>query len=105
MEVRCRPAVVCFLVAALSSAGSRAPESSDVERQYLNEWAVEIPGGLAVAQAIAKELDYNLVRQVGGDPPPPPIRITTTASRCHLIIMSHTQERGGASGTKNGSSV
>ncbi|XP_069043637.1 neuroendocrine convertase 1 [Lepisosteus oculatus] len=35
------------------------------ERQYVNEWAVEIPGGLEAARAIAEELDYELVRQIG----------------------------------------
>lgn len=34
------------------------------EKQYLNEWAVEIPGGSDAARAIAEELDYELVRQV-----------------------------------------
>lgn len=44
-------------------------EFSYRDRQYLNEWAVEIPGGLAAAEAIAKELDYQLVRQVGTTAP------------------------------------
>uniref|UniRef100_H3CZ93 Neuroendocrine convertase 1 n=1 Tax=Tetraodon nigroviridis TaxID=99883 RepID=H3CZ93_TETNG len=35
------------------------------DRQYLNEWAVEIPGGLAAAEAVAKELEYELVQQIG----------------------------------------
>lgn len=35
------------------------------EKQYLNEWAVEIPGGSDAARAIAEELDYELVRQIG----------------------------------------
>ncbi|XP_041093434.1 neuroendocrine convertase 1-like [Polyodon spathula] len=35
------------------------------EKQYLNEWAVEIPGGPDAARAIAEELDYELVRQIG----------------------------------------
>ncbi|MBN3298288.1 NEC1 convertase, partial [Amia calva] len=34
------------------------------ERQYVNEWAVEIPGGPDAAKEIAEELDYELVRQV-----------------------------------------
>uniref|UniRef100_A0A673ZBD1 Neuroendocrine convertase 1 n=1 Tax=Salmo trutta TaxID=8032 RepID=A0A673ZBD1_SALTR len=32
---------------------------------YLNEWAVEIPGGPDAARSIAKELDYRVVRQIG----------------------------------------
>lgn len=38
--------------------------SSAVDRQYLNEWAVEIPGGAHNARSIADELGYELVRQV-----------------------------------------
>lgn len=38
--------------------------SSAVDRQYLNEWAVEIPGGYDNARSIADELGYKLVRQV-----------------------------------------
>ncbi|MEQ2178121.1 hypothetical protein GOODEAATRI_010722 [Goodea atripinnis] len=65
MEVRCRPAVMCCVVAVLYSALSRSQALSYADRQYLNEWAVEIPGGLSAAEAIAKELDYQLVRQIG----------------------------------------
>lgn len=65
MEVRCRPAVMCCVLAVLCSVARGAPGSSYNDRQYLNEWAVEIPGGLAAVEAIAKELDYHLVRQVG----------------------------------------
>lgn len=64
MEVRCRPAVMCFAFAVLCSALFRCQALSYADRQYLNEWAVEIPGGLSAAEAIAKELDYQLVRQV-----------------------------------------
>ena len=63
MEVRCRPAVMCCVFAILCSAVP--PSVGYRDRQYLNEWAVEIPGGLAAAEAIAKELDYDFVRQVG----------------------------------------
>ncbi|XP_035382614.1 neuroendocrine convertase 1 [Electrophorus electricus] len=62
MEVRCRPVVMCGTLAILCSIFC-CVEASD--RQYLNEWAVEIPGGLAAARAIASELDYELVRQIG----------------------------------------
>ncbi|MEQ2238484.1 Neuroendocrine convertase 1, partial [Ilyodon furcidens] len=65
MEVRCRPAVMCCVVAVLYSALSRSQALSYADRQYLNEWAVEIPGGQSAAEAIAKELDYQLVRQIG----------------------------------------
>uniref|UniRef100_A0AAX7UQ20 Neuroendocrine convertase 1 n=1 Tax=Astatotilapia calliptera TaxID=8154 RepID=A0AAX7UQ20_ASTCA len=63
MEVRCRPVVMCCVFAVLCSALPR--QSSYGDRQYLNEWAVEIPGGLSAAEAIARELDYELVRQIG----------------------------------------
>lgn len=67
MEVRCLPALMCCVLAVLSSMVPGSLESSYGDRQYLNEWAVEIPGGLAAAEAIAKELDYQLVRQVGNN--------------------------------------
>ncbi len=69
MEVRCRPAVMCCVFAILCSVLPRSLGSSYRDRQYLNEWAVEIPGGLAAAEAIARELDYQLVRQVGTTAP------------------------------------
>uniref|UniRef100_A0A3B4VKW6 Neuroendocrine convertase 1 n=1 Tax=Seriola dumerili TaxID=41447 RepID=A0A3B4VKW6_SERDU len=65
MEVRCRPTVMCCVLAILCSVVPRSLESLYRDRQYLNEWAVEIPGGLAAAEAIARELDYELVRQIG----------------------------------------
>ncbi|XP_019736960.1 neuroendocrine convertase 1 [Hippocampus comes] len=65
MELRCRPAVMCCFLAVLSSVIPRSVGSPYVDRQYLNEWAVEIPGGLDAAAEIARELDYQLVRQIG----------------------------------------
>lgn len=65
MELRYRPAVMCCFLAVLSSVIPRSAGSPYVDRQYLNEWAVEIPGGLDAAAEIARELDYQLVRQVG----------------------------------------
>uniref|UniRef100_H0X116 Neuroendocrine convertase 1 n=1 Tax=Otolemur garnettii TaxID=30611 RepID=H0X116_OTOGA len=35
------------------------------KRQFVNEWAAEIPGGPAAASAIAEELDYDLLGQIG----------------------------------------
>lgn len=65
MEMRCRPAVMCcVLLAVFGSALPGSLGSSYGDRQYLNEWAVEIPGGLAAAEAVAKELEYELVQQV-----------------------------------------
>jgi len=64
MEMRCRPAVMCCVFAVLCSVLPRTLGSSFGDRQYLNEWAVEIPGGLSAAELIARELDYELVRQV-----------------------------------------
>ncbi|XP_061116792.1 neuroendocrine convertase 1-like [Conger conger] len=48
--------VVISVVAALAEPG---------DRQYTNEWAVEIPGGPEAAKTIARELGYDLVRQIG----------------------------------------
>lgn len=60
---------MCCVLAVLCSAVPGSLGFSYGDRQYLNEWAVEIPGGLAAAEAIAKELDYQLVRQVGTNTP------------------------------------
>nr|XP_055037151.1 neuroendocrine convertase 1 [Misgurnus anguillicaudatus] len=60
MEERCRPMLLCSVIALLC-----ALVSSAVDRQYLNEWAVEIPGGKDAARSIADELGYKLVRQIG----------------------------------------
>lgn len=65
MEVRCRPAVMCCVFAVLCSLFPPSLAVSYGDRQYLNEWAVEIPGGLSAAEVIARELGYDLVRQVG----------------------------------------
>ena len=65
--MRCRPTVMCYCVFAMLCA-TMVPRSAGLsygDRQYLNEWAVEVPGGLRAADMIAKELDYELVRQVG----------------------------------------
>lgn len=34
------------------------------KRQFVNEWAAEIPGGPEAASAIAEELGYDLLGQV-----------------------------------------
>ncbi|KAL8203604.1 UNVERIFIED_CONTAM: Neuroendocrine convertase 1 [Gekko kuhli] len=34
------------------------------ERQFVNEWAAEIPGGPEAAKAIADELEYELLGQL-----------------------------------------
>uniref|UniRef100_A0A8C5AC80 Neuroendocrine convertase 1 n=1 Tax=Gadus morhua TaxID=8049 RepID=A0A8C5AC80_GADMO len=65
--MRCRPTVMCCSVFAMLCA-TMVPRSAGLsygDRQYLNEWAVEVPGGLRAADTIAKELDYELVRQIG----------------------------------------
>uniref|UniRef100_A0A8C7HQ78 Neuroendocrine convertase 1 n=1 Tax=Oncorhynchus kisutch TaxID=8019 RepID=A0A8C7HQ78_ONCKI len=63
--MRCRPTtVMCCALAVLCSV-ARSVNASFGDRQYLNEWAVEIPGGLDAARSIAKELDYRVVRQIG----------------------------------------
>lgn len=55
---------MCCVLAVLGSVLPGSLGSSYGDRQYLNEWAVEIPGGLAAAEAVAKELEYELVQQV-----------------------------------------
>ncbi|TFK15754.1 versican core protein [Platysternon megacephalum] len=50
-------ALFCAWCAAASLAGA--------EKQFVNEWAAEIPGGPAAAQAIAEELEYELLGQIG----------------------------------------
>lgn len=49
---------LAFLCAwcALNSVGAK--------RQFVNEWAAEIPGGPEAASAIAEELGYDLLGQV-----------------------------------------
>ncbi|XP_048877204.1 neuroendocrine convertase 1 isoform X1 [Brienomyrus brachyistius] len=59
MGVRCGPLGMCFVFGLLCA------DAASVNRQYINEWAVEIPGGADAARAIAEELGYQLVRQIG----------------------------------------
>ncbi|KAG7481259.1 hypothetical protein MATL_G00064660 [Megalops atlanticus] len=67
MEARCRSSVMCsalvIICAVLCAADAAVLDIGD--RQYINEWAVEIPGGPDAAKAIARELGYELVRQIG----------------------------------------
>lgn len=65
MEVRCRASVVVMMLRA-TLAVVLCAVCARSQRQYLNEWAVEVPGGLQAARTIAEELGYELVRQVGG---------------------------------------
>lgn len=62
MDVRCRRSVVLFVRVGLTLLVGLL--SVHPERQYLNEWAVEVPGGSRAARSIADELGYQLVRQV-----------------------------------------
>lgn len=64
MEVRCCALIMYSVLAALCIAVSWVNALAP-NRQYLNEWAVEIPGGIDAAREIARELDYELIRQVG----------------------------------------
>ncbi|XP_078421650.1 neuroendocrine convertase 1 [Cetorhinus maximus] len=41
------------------------PDIANGEKQYVNEWAVEVVGGPEVAKAIAEELEYDFVGQIG----------------------------------------
>ncbi|KAL7844134.1 hypothetical protein SRHO_G00226730 [Serrasalmus rhombeus] len=63
MAVRCAAVVIFGALVVLCALPCRGVNASD--RQYLNEWAVEIPGGVDVARAIANELGYELIRQIG----------------------------------------
>uniref|UniRef100_A0A2K5YTY2 Neuroendocrine convertase 1 n=1 Tax=Mandrillus leucophaeus TaxID=9568 RepID=A0A2K5YTY2_MANLE len=42
-----------------------ALNSAKAKRQFVNEWAAEIPGGAEAASAIAEELGYDLLGQIG----------------------------------------
>ncbi|XP_005871585.1 PREDICTED: neuroendocrine convertase 1 [Myotis brandtii] len=42
-----------------------ALDSVKAKRQFVNEWAAEIPGGPEAASAIAEELGYDLLGQIG----------------------------------------
>ncbi|XP_060790968.1 neuroendocrine convertase 1 [Neoarius graeffei] len=64
MEVRCRASVVVMMLRA-TLAVVLCAVCARSQRQYLNEWAVEVPGGLQAARTIAEELGYELVRQIG----------------------------------------
>ncbi|KAJ8338748.1 hypothetical protein SKAU_G00355340 [Synaphobranchus kaupii] len=64
MDVRCRP-LVMYSALVVFAAIVRSADASAGDRQYLNEWAVEIPGGPDSARTIAKELGYELIRQIG----------------------------------------
>lgn len=61
--------------------------SSAVDRQYLNEWAVEIPGGRDNARSIADEFGYELVRQV------------SQAKRCVFSLYSEIKHLSHTSGS------
>ncbi|CAL9704229.1 unnamed protein product [Knipowitschia caucasica] len=69
METRCSPPLLSssllflLLGACVCVESVRAPPYGD--RQYLNEWAVEVPGGERVARALANEVGYDLIRQIG----------------------------------------
>uniref|UniRef100_A0A8C8F2N5 Neuroendocrine convertase 1 n=1 Tax=Oncorhynchus tshawytscha TaxID=74940 RepID=A0A8C8F2N5_ONCTS len=64
-SIRCRPTTVMCCAFVVLFYITRSVDASFGDRQYLNEWAVEIPGGPDAARSIAKELDYRLVRQIG----------------------------------------
>uniref|UniRef100_A0A8C3UQY9 Neuroendocrine convertase 1 n=1 Tax=Catharus ustulatus TaxID=91951 RepID=A0A8C3UQY9_CATUS len=54
----------CAALALLLAACS-LPRGGSAGRLFLNEWAAEIPAGPDAARAIADELDYDLVGQIG----------------------------------------
>ncbi|XP_032873196.1 neuroendocrine convertase 1 [Amblyraja radiata] len=62
MKLRC-PSLgfAALLVLVLCSIADMASTA----KQYVNEWAVEVVGGAQVARAIAEELEYNFVGQIG----------------------------------------
>lgn len=54
-----------MLVALLSlCAWSIAAGQAKAQKQFVNEWAAEIPGGPAAAKAVADELECELLGQV-----------------------------------------
>ncbi|XP_041043007.1 neuroendocrine convertase 1 [Carcharodon carcharias] len=53
-----------FAVLALFAICSTS-DIANGEKQYVNEWAVEVVGGPEVAKAIAEELEYDFVGQIG----------------------------------------
>ncbi|XP_050162031.1 neuroendocrine convertase 1-like, partial [Myiozetetes cayanensis] len=59
-----RWAAPCAALAVLLAVWS-LPRGGSAERLFLNEWAAEIPAGPDAARAIAEELDYDLVGQIG----------------------------------------
>lgn len=61
MEER-RWAERCVAVALLCAWSVAILAKAD--RQFVNEWAAEIPGGPEAAKAIADELEYELLGQV-----------------------------------------
>ena len=55
-------------IALLTVSASLLTEASAREgRSYVNSWAVEVPGGLTVAQQVAKRHGFNVVEQVRMD--------------------------------------
>ncbi|XP_048450874.1 neuroendocrine convertase 1 isoform X2 [Rhincodon typus] len=52
-------------VALMVFAICTVPGMASEDKQYVNEWAVEVLGGPEVAKAIAEELDYDFMGQIG----------------------------------------
>ncbi|XP_043920059.1 neuroendocrine convertase 1 [Protopterus annectens] len=57
MGVKCVAFVVCSVLYALGIVVS--------DKQYVNEWAVEIPGGPEAAKSLANEFGYDFLGQIG----------------------------------------
>ncbi|KAJ8380739.1 hypothetical protein SKAU_G00015170 [Synaphobranchus kaupii] len=81
MDARCYQSVRCYALVAVSVFICAVAASAEIgDRQYVNEWAVEIPGGPGAAKRIAQELGYELVRQIG-------------ALQNHYLLKHHSHPR------------
>ncbi|XP_069608109.1 neuroendocrine convertase 1 [Ranitomeya imitator] len=63
MEGGCWPYKYIAVVSILSSCCLLL--ASGIERRYVNEWAVEVPGGPEEAELLARELGYELLGPIG----------------------------------------
>ncbi|XP_028922811.1 neuroendocrine convertase 1 isoform X2 [Ornithorhynchus anatinus] len=57
-------ALRCVAWALLWGCGAPGPGTGP-QRQFVNQWAAEVPGGPGAARAIADELGYDLLGQIG----------------------------------------
>uniref|UniRef100_UPI00398F0ACA neuroendocrine convertase 1 n=1 Tax=Pristiophorus japonicus TaxID=55135 RepID=UPI00398F0ACA len=63
MKQKCCLSLRFVAVAVFTICSAR--DTANAGKQYVNEWAVEVVGGPEVARAIAEELEYDFVGQIG----------------------------------------